>query len=158
MPARKPDPARLLAAVNQQRAAMGSGPWTGPRTAQALGAAGVQAVLAAMDAGCAPELAALRAATVYLLGLLAEQAPGRAVEVRVPPYGAVQCVPGPRHTRGTPPNVAETDAVSWILLATGRMAWSAAVASGAMRASGPRSDLSGHLPLAGYRRPDPQVH
>jgi hypothetical protein len=67
-------------------------------------------------------------------------------------------VAGPRHTRGTPPNVAETDAVTWILLATGRMAWPAAVASGAMRASGPRSDLSGYLPLAGYRPPGRQGH
>jgi Bacterial SCP ortholog len=152
MPARKPDPARLLAAVNEQRAALGSGPWTGPRTAQALGAAAVHAVLAALDRAAEPDRAALRAAVQYLLALLAEQAPGRAVEVRVPPYAAVQCVAGPRHTRGTPPNVAETDAVTWILLATGRLAWSAAVASGAMRASGPRSDLSGYLPLRGYTR------
>ena len=155
MPARKPDPARLLAAVNEQRAALGSAAWTGPHTPQALGAASVQAVLAALDQGADPERAALRAAVQYLLALLADQAPGRAVEVRVPPYAAVQCVAGPRHTRGTPPNVAETDPVTWILLATGRLAWPAAVASGAMRASGPRSDLSAYLPLRGYTRAAP---
>jgi hypothetical protein len=155
MPPRRPDPARLLAAVNEQRAALGNGPWTGPATAQALGAAAVQAVLAALDAGAEPQRAALRLAVRYLLGLLADRAPGRAVEVRVPPYAAIQCVAGPRHTRGTPSNVAETDAVTWILLATGRLAWPAAVASGAMRASGPRADLSAYLPLAGYRRPGP---
>jgi Bacterial SCP ortholog len=155
MPPRRPDPGRLLAAVNEQRAVVGADPWTGPATVSALGAASVQAVLAALDAGAEPQRAALRLAVQYLLGLLADQAPGRAVEVRVPPYAAIQCVAGPRHTRGTPPNVAETDAVTWILLATGRLAWSAALASGAMRASGPRADLSGYLPLAGYRQPGP---
>ena len=59
----------------------------------------------------------------YLLDLLAADAPGRAVEVRVPPYAAVQCVEGPRHTRGTPPNVVEMDPVTWVLLATGRLSW-----------------------------------
>jgi hypothetical protein len=80
------------------------------------------------------------------------------VEVRVPPHAAIQCVPGPRHTRGTPPNVAETDAGTWIMLATGRMAWAAAVGSGAMRASGPRADLSAYLPLPGYGRPGAAGH
>ena len=65
---------------------------------------------------------------VRLLDLLAARAPGRAVEVRIPPYAAIQCVPGPRHTRGTPPNVVETDAATWIRLATGRLAWAAAAA------------------------------
>jgi len=72
--------------------------------------------------------------------------------VRVPPFAAVQCVPGPRHTRGTPPNVIETDPLTWIALATGRTAWTQAVAAGAVQASGPRADLSGYLPLAGYGR------
>jgi hypothetical protein len=153
MPARRVDPARLLAAVNEQRAALGSLPWAGTPTVTALGAAAVAAVLAALAAGQDPRPAALRAATAYLLDLLAQQAPGRAVEVRIPPYAAIQCVAGQRHTRGTPPNVVETDAVTWILLATGQMAWPAAVASGAMRASGPRADLSQYLPLAGYGRP-----
>ena len=73
--------------------------------------------------------------------------PPRSVEVRVPPFGAVQCVPGPRHTRGTPPNVVETDALTWLLVATGRLPWSDAVASGRISASGIRTDLSGYLPL-----------
>jgi hypothetical protein len=84
---------------------------------------------------------------VHLLDLLAGLAPGRAVEVRIPPFAAIQCVEGPRHTRGTPANVVETDAVTWVLLATGRLAWADAVASGRLRASGPRADISGYLPL-----------
>jgi hypothetical protein len=89
----------------------------------------------------------LRDATRYLLEELAARAPGRTVEVRVPPFGAVQCVEGPRHTRGTPPNVVETDAQTWLWLATGRLAWAEAVASGAVRASGERADLSDLLPI-----------
>jgi hypothetical protein len=83
----------------------------------------------------------------FLLGVLAGRAPGRAVEVRVPPYAAVQCIEGPRHTRGTPPNVVETDPVTWIALAAGRAGWAEAVATGKVRASGPRADLSAWLPL-----------
>jgi uncharacterized protein (TIGR03083 family) len=90
---------------------------------------------------------ALRIAVRTLADLLAATAPGRSVEVRVPPYTAVQCVEGPRHTRGTPPNVVETDPVSWLRLATGRLDWGSAVESGAVTASGARSDLSAHLPL-----------
>jgi len=82
-----------------------------------------------------------------LLARLAATAPGRSVEVRVPPFGAVQCVPGPRHTRGTPPNVVETDPVTWIRLATGLLPWPEAVSQGLVRASGSRTDLSAHLPL-----------
>jgi Bacterial SCP ortholog len=78
---------------------------------------------------------------------MAARAPGRTVEVRVPPYGAVQCVEGPRHTRGTPPNVVETDAATWLRLATGTLSWTEAVASGAVRASGERADLSELLPI-----------
>ena len=95
-----------------------------------------------MDGGTAARPAALRAAVTFLLGVLADRAPGKAVEVRVPPYAAVQCVEGPRHTRGTPPNVVETDPVTWIELAAGRTAWAQAVAAGKVRASGPRADLS----------------
>jgi hypothetical protein len=149
MPVRRGDPARLLAVVDAQRAALGLGPWAGARTAEALGAGCVDAVLAALDAGRPPEAGALRGAVGYLLGLLAARAPGRAVEVRIPPYAAAQCVPGPRHTRGTPPNVVETDAVTWIGLAAGRIAWASAVGDGRLRASGPRADLSGYLPLVG---------
>jgi hypothetical protein len=149
MPARRVDPGRLLAALNSQRAALGAAPWSGPTEAGALGAACAAAVLAALDAGGQPQPEALRAATTYLLGLLSERAPGRAVEVRVPPYAAVQCVAGPRHTRGTPPNVVEMDAVTWVLLAEGRLAWAQAVADARVRASGPRADLSRYLPLPG---------
>lgn len=83
----------------------------------------------------------------YLLQLLVEKAPGGAVEVRVPPFGAVQVIEGPRHTRGTPPNVVETDAVTWIALATGRQRWEDAAASGRILASGIRADLTDVLPL-----------
>jgi Bacterial SCP ortholog len=148
MPVRQPDPARLLAAVNSQRAALSAAPLVSPLTPDELGLACVAAVLGALDAGLAPQSPAQRGAVSYLLGLLAARAPGRAVEVRVPPYAAVQCLAGPRHTRGTPPNVVETDAVTWIMLATGRLGWQAAVAGGRVRASGPRADLSGQLPLA----------
>ncbi len=111
------------------------------------GGESVAAVLAALDAGQAPARPELRAAVRYLLDLLAERAPGRAVEVRVPPYAAVQCVAGPRHTRGTPPNVVETDPVTWIRLATGRLTWAEAAADGRISASGVRADLSELLPL-----------
>ncbi len=107
----------------------------------------VAAVLAALDAGEPPARPELRAAVRYLLDLLAARAPGRAVEVRVPPYAAVQAVEGPRHTRGTPPNVVETDAVTWIRLATGRLTWAEASADGRVTASGVRADLSGVLPV-----------
>jgi hypothetical protein len=102
--------------------------------------------------GTAPELEQLprevRATAVrYSLEELAARAPGRSVEVRVPPFAAVQCVEGPRHTRGTPPNVIETDAQTWLMLATGRQAWDTALHGGRIRASGQRADLSALLPL-----------
>jgi Bacterial SCP ortholog len=89
----------------------------------------------------------LKAMTKHLLAVLAERAPGHSVEVRVPPYAAVQCIPGVRHTRGTPPAVVETDPETWIALATGELAWSDAVAAGRVVASGERSELSPWLPL-----------
>ncbi len=82
---------------------------------------------------------------------LSQQVPGRSVELRVPPFVAVQCVPGPRHTRGTPPNVVETDAATWLRLATGAVSWDEAVAAGRVSASGNRADLSAHLPLRPLR-------
>lgn len=84
----------------------------------------------------------------HTLALLTERAPGRSVEVRVPPFGAVQCIPGPRHTRGTPPAVIETDAQTWLALATGALSWADGVAGAEVRASGQRTDLSSLLPLA----------
>ena len=83
----------------------------------------------------------------YLLQLLDEKAPGNSVEVRVPPFGAVQVVQGPRHTRGTPPNVVEMDAQTWIAVATGTQQWSDAIAEGHIVASGTRADISALLPL-----------
>jgi hypothetical protein len=109
-------------------------------------------------AGSRPDLAApplprpaLRTAVKLLTARLAERIPGRSVEVRVPPFAAVQVDPsgghGPRHTRGTPPAVIETEPLVWIRLATGRLAWAAAVEQGLVRASGQRADLSEVLPL-----------
>jgi hypothetical protein len=83
----------------------------------------------------------------HYLALLQRRAPGTSVEVRVPPYAAVQVVEGVRHTRGTPPAVIETDAETWIALACGELAWDAAVAAGRVVASGERTDLSAYLPL-----------
>jgi uncharacterized protein (TIGR03083 family) len=90
---------------------------------------------------------ALAACTRLLADALAVKAPGGSTEVRVPPYAVVQCVEGPRHTRGTPPNVVETDPLTWIRLAAGRLDWREALTSGAVRASGERADLTGWLPL-----------
>jgi hypothetical protein len=85
----------------------------------------------------------------HFLALLSERAPGASVEVRVPPYAAVQAVAGVRHTRGTPPAVVELDAETWIALATGALTWAGAEREGRVRASGERADLSGLLPLVG---------
>jgi hypothetical protein len=85
----------------------------------------------------------------FTLEELAERAPGPTTEVRVPPFGAVQCMDGPRHTRGTPPNVVETDPQTWLELVVGRSAWTDAAYDGRVRASGQRADLSGLLPLPG---------
>ncbi len=90
---------------------------------------------------------ALAAVTRVLARVLAAQAPGHNVEVRVPPYAAVQAVAGPAHTRGTPPNVVETDPLTWIRLATGRTTYADAVAATSVRASGSRADLSAYLPV-----------
>jgi hypothetical protein len=103
--------------------------------------------LAALDGGGEPGRTVLRDAVRALLAELAERAPGRSVEVRIPPFGAIQCVAGPRHTRGTPPNVVETDPMTWLLVATGRLTWVDAVASGKVHASGIRTDLTEFLPV-----------
>ncbi len=92
-----------------------------------------------------------RTAVRFTLEELADVAPGTSVEVRVPPDGAVQAVEGPRHTRGTPPNVVETDPGTWLALATGTLTWDDAVASGRVLASGERADLSAWLPLQAAR-------
>ncbi|MEU8029179.1 sterol carrier family protein [Streptomyces sp. NPDC049099] len=90
---------------------------------------------------------ALAAATRLLADALAVKAPGGSTEVRVPPYAVVQCVEGPRHTRGTPPNVVETDPLTWIRLATGRLSWKNALEEAKVRAGGERADIGGLLPL-----------
>jgi len=91
--------------------------------------------------------AQVRLLVKHFLAVLAERAPGASVEVRVPPYAAVQAVAGVRHTRGTPPAVVEVDADTWIALATGSLAWAHAEREGRVRASGERADLSPLLPL-----------
>ncbi|MEV0699305.1 sterol carrier family protein [Saccharopolyspora sp. NPDC050389] len=94
-----------------------------------------------------PARAELAAAVRLSLRTLEQVAPGNSVEVRVPPFAAVQCITGPRHTRGTPPNVVETNPRTWLLLATGRLDWAAALERGELTASGSRSDVSQWLPL-----------
>lgn len=101
----------------------------------------------AVGSGGQADAADVRVAVKHFLAVLAERAPGKSVEVRVPPFAAVQCVEGARHTRGTPPAVVETDAATWLELARGQLSFTEAVGSAALRASGERSDLSGHLPL-----------
>jgi hypothetical protein len=99
------------------------------------------------SAGFAADRPTTATAVRYTLEELASLAPGRTVEVRVPPFGAVQCIEGPVHTRGTPPNVIETDAATWLRLVTGDLEWGEAVDSGRVRASGQRAHLDGLLPF-----------
>lgn len=106
---------------------------------------GRQAV-AAWTAG-ARDRKTVAVAVRYCLEEIAERTPGNSVELRVPPHGVTQCVAGPRHTRGTPPNVIETDAETWLSLATGRMSWGDAVDGNKLSASGVRADLAEWLPL-----------
>ena len=89
----------------------------------------------------------LRLLVKHLMAVLVARAPGGAVEVRVPPYAAVQAIGGTTHKRGTPPAVVEVDATTWIELGLGELTWSDAERSGRLRASGERSDLSPYLPL-----------
>jgi hypothetical protein len=94
-----------------------------------------------------PDRATLAAAVRLSLRVLPQIAPGRSVEVRVPPFAAVQCIAGPRHTRGTPPNVIETDPRTWLELATGQLTWTDALEAGRVNASGSRADLTALLPV-----------
>ena len=116
-------------------------------------AAGARAVRQWVDGGSggdgssALDRRSLATAVRFSLEELAACAPGRAVEVRVPPYGVTQAVAGTVHRRGTPPSVVETNAETWLALVTGRLAWADAVADGALHASGERCDLSVYLPL-----------
>ena len=104
------------------------------------------------DEADAPGRSALAAAVRATTAVLAAELPGRAVEVRVPPFAAVQCIEGSTHTRGTPPAVVETDAATWLSLVSGDLDWADAIADGRVRASGERSDLGELLPLPGPRR------
>ncbi|WP_427172437.1 sterol carrier family protein [Arthrobacter sp. 92] len=110
-----------------------------------------RAALAAWREAGAPPSDLPRAVTAtavrYTLEEVTARAPGNSVEVRIPPFGVTQCVEGPRHTRGTPPNVIECDAATWLSMVTGQLSWADAVASGKVAASGLRADLSKLLPL-----------
>lgn len=100
-----------------------------------------------------PDQQALKAAVKASLARLQQVAPGRAVEVRIPPFAAVQAVAGHTHRRGTPSAVVETDALTWLALAQGQLSWAEAIASGRLHASGERSDLSPWLPLTEDKTP-----
>ena len=113
---------------------------------QLADAADVAAALERLGKG-AVERGDLRLLTKHFLAVLEQRAPGHSVEVRVPPYAAVQVIPGVRHTRGTPPAVVETDAETWIALATGELSWADARARARVSASGERTDLTPYLPL-----------
>ncbi|MEU5691327.1 sterol carrier family protein [Actinosynnema sp. NPDC020468] len=101
-----------------------------------------------------PARAVVGLAVKLSLRTLEQVAPGRSVEVRVPPFAAVQCVAGPRHTRGTPPNVVETDARTWLELAVGSLSWQDAVDGGRVSASGSRADLAHLLPVVRFTEGD----
>ncbi len=124
---------------------------TPPRIPNADGHAAVLVVLEQLKV-VEPVETTDRAATAlavrYLLQVFADANPGHAVEVRVPPFGAVQAVEGPRHTRGTPANVVELPPLEWVLLATGKVTWTALADEAKVSASGVRSDISALLPLA----------
>lgn len=100
------------------------------------------------DSAPVPARTEIAAAVRGTARALAADAPGHSVEVRVPPFVAVQCIEGPRHTRGNPPNVVETDARTWLLLATGLLDFTAAVESAALTASGSRAgEVARWLPV-----------
>ena len=154
MPARRRiDPAAGALAVRRWAAAGGTpGPGDGaggPEGKNGEGTEGTEGAEATEGVGRSGALdrRTLATAVRFALEELAACAPGRAVEVRVPPFGVTQAVAGTVHRRGTPPSVVETDAETWLALATGRIAWADAVAGGALRASGERCDLSAYLPL-----------
>jgi hypothetical protein len=145
------DPAPLLREI--QDALQQSGAATGPAAQTPTGDVDHQllaalARLRRLPAAPEPRRAVTRYAVRLLARSLATRAPGRSVELRVPPHVAVQCVEGPRHTRGTPPNVVEVEPLAFLDLAFGVLGWDEAVATGKVRASGERADLRAWLPLA----------
>lgn len=91
--------------------------------------------------------ATVATAVRFTLQLLEARAPGQAVEVRVPPFGAVQILPGTTHRRGTPPAVIEMPSEVWLALAVGFLPWSTAISQGLVAASGNRADMGELLPL-----------
>lgn len=107
---------------------------------------GGREALGAWRAG-ARERATVATAVRFTVAELGAAAPGRSVEVRVPPFAAVQIIAGTSHRRGTPPAVIEMDANTWLQVATGALAWADAVASGRVLASGERADLQAFVPL-----------
>ncbi|MEN3344106.1 MAG: hypothetical protein V7635_682 [Arthrobacter sp.] len=132
--------ARRRIAVDEGRAALAA--WLNANTAAPDSAdAAVPAPVAAVSRNT------LATAVRYSLEEVSARAPGNSVEVRVPPFGVTQCVEGPRHTRGTPPNVIECDAATWLAMVGGLLSWADAVDAGRVAASGLRADLSGLLPL-----------
>lgn len=144
----------LLSALRSQLAALGEdsdanqpeSTGTAHDPSAALSAC-ASAIVRAHEAGQQPVREALRAVVRSSLAELAQRAPGRSVEVRVPPFSAVQVIAGPHHTRGTPPNTVQTDPLTWIRLATGHLSWEQARAQGSVEASGNRADLAPWLPL-----------
>ena len=130
---------RRRIAVDEGRAALAA--WQAANPA-APGTEGTSTV----GTGAVPR-ATIATAVRYSLEEVTARAPGNSVEVRVPPFGVTQCVEGPRHTRGTPPNVIECDAATWLEMVTGQLGWADAVAAGKVAASGLRADLSALLPL-----------
>jgi len=146
--------ARRRIDVAEGQAALAS--WQAARTSSAAdaeqagggGAEPTGSPAPAVPSPAAPSRATTAMAVRYTLEELTSRAPGNSVEVRVPPFGVTQCIEGPRHTRGTPPNVIETDAATWLELVTGSLSWADAVAAGRVVASGTRADLSEQLPLS----------
>ncbi len=118
-----------------------------PRITDAEGRAAVRACVDSGGAGDPAERPTQRLAVRYTLQVLTDRAPGHSVEVRIPPFAAVQAIPGPVHRRGTPSAVVEMDPGTWLELATGSLAWAQAKAAGRIRASGERADLTSWLPL-----------
>ncbi len=122
-----------------------------PPRLRPLAAGDLTALLGRLDQAAAQERSAdpddTRAAVKHFLAVLTQRFPGKSVEVRIPPFAAVQCVEGARHTRGTPPAVVEMDASTWVAVSRGIVAFEDAIDAGRVRASGERSDLTAQLPL-----------
>ncbi len=129
--------ARRRIGVEEGRAALSAWQDANPAPGAAPGTGGTSAV----------PRNTIATAVRYSLEEVSARAPGNSVEVRVPPFGVTQCVEGPRHTRGTPPNVIECDAATWLAMVSGQLSWADAVAAGSVAASGLRADLSALLPL-----------